>query len=98
MTESNPDKLTGWRKMSSRFGIYRKILILSLVISMAPILLLGIYTAITMNNAKTDIVSEIETAFDSKERVSIELLAYLSPIRSVTFLNSGSLIFQTSLR
>ena len=62
----------------SGFGIYRKVLLLTLAISLTPILIFAIYTMVALDRTGGSIVDETESAVDEKVRQSIELQAVLT--------------------
>lgn len=73
------NKLTDQKSSSiSQFGIYKKVLILTLSISITPMLLFGLFTLVTLDNTTEKVVNEISTVIDQNFRETIELQAVLT--------------------
>ncbi|KAA3636475.1 MAG: histidine kinase, partial [Calditrichaeota bacterium] len=78
-TEKTPGKF-------SQYGIYKKVLLITLILSVTPILIFGLYTILTLDTTGDDIVNEIENVLDSKVRETLELQAHFTASSVTKFL------------
>lgn len=69
-------KTTNLFKRFGQDSIYKKALLVSLGISIIPILVFGLYTIITLNSTKDEIVNEIQIVVEDKVRDALELQAF----------------------
>ncbi len=63
---------------NARFGIFRRVLLAFLIITIIPVLVLGVYTLKTINSAGDEIVKRTTTTLNRKTRDALELQAVLT--------------------
>ncbi len=85
----------------SRFGIFKKFLFSFLLISIAPLLVFGIYTLMNISSVRTDIIKHVRTDIDQKTEETMEVQAVLTAKAVERFLrqceNDLSILKQSDL-
>ena len=91
MQEKKLDNQVPFFTKISQYGLYKKVLLLSLFISITPILIFGLDTIITLGSTKADIVGQIENVVEGRVRDAIELQAFLTANSVSRFLKQREL-------
>jgi len=63
---------------NARFGIFRRVLLAFMIITIIPVLVLGVYTLKIINSAGDEIVTRTTTTLNRKTRDALELQAVLT--------------------
>ncbi len=84
---------------NARFGIFRRVLLSLLLITIIPVIILGVYTYNTINTVGSEIIDQTERTLNRKTRDALELQAVLTAKSVEEFLRrcEKDLLFLESL-